>query len=107
MLKELRSSPRKLATVYRVGRDAWKTRAQAQQKRAKALAGKVRDLTVSRDLWKAKTKSLEDQLRQREAVSPSHATQEASPLATGGLIVRGSAAPPFCPLPNAKVSAPA
>ena len=103
MLKELRSSPRKLATVFRVGRDAWKTRAQAQQQRAKALAGKVRDLTVSRDLWKAKAKSFEDRLRQLEAVAPPIVTHEAAPPVIGC----GSAAPPFCPLRNAKVSASA
>ncbi len=108
MLKELQSSPRKLANVFRIGRAAWKARAQAQQKRAKALAGKVRDLTASRDGWKAKAKALEEQLRQRHPTAQTHGSVPAEPGPAAGLpIVRGAAAPPFCPLPNAKASASA
>ena len=66
MLKEFCSPPRKLVTVLRKGRDAWKVRAQKQQQRAKALDGKVRDLVRSRDHWKTKAKKLKQQLRELE-----------------------------------------
>ena len=108
VLKEFCSSPRKLATVFRQGRDAWKSRAQGQKQRAKALDGKVRDLTRSRDRWKAEAKKLKRQVRELEQADRAVAMADAGaePAAsTGTLATRGgSAAPPFCPLPSGKVS---
>jgi septal ring factor EnvC (AmiA/AmiB activator) len=104
MLEALRSSPRKLARVFQKGRDAWKERAQQQQRRAKKLDGKVADLTRSRDRWKAKAKQLEQQLRDLEAAKPSTDsadTENVTPVQAVARPVSGSsAAPPFCPLPN-------
>ena len=109
MLKELRSSARKLATVFRQGREAWKTRAQEQQQRAKKLDGKVRDLTRSRDRWKTEAKKLKQQLREREPAGRlgTSAVTRAEPAASaaGTLAIRGgSAAPPFCPLRSGRAS---
>ena len=112
MLTEFLSSPRKLASVFRKGRDAWKDRAQEQQRRAKALDGKVRDLIRSRDRWKAEAKKLKQQLREVEQtprpVAASAGTELAVPPvgATAGrpAIRGGSAAPLFCPLPSGRAS---
>ena len=112
MLKELRSSPRKLATVFRKGRDAWKVRAQEQQQRAKALDGKVRDLVRSRDRWKTEAKKLKLQLRELEQAGRSvaasagaePAAHPADATAVSPAIRGGSAAPPFCPLPSGRAS---
>ena len=112
MLKEFLSSPRKLATVFRKGRDAWKDRAQEQQHRAKALDGKVRDLVRSRDRWKAESKKLKQQLREleqapRSVVASTGTAPAAHPVgATAGqpAIRGGSAAPPFCLLPSGRAS---
>lgn len=112
MLKEFLSSPRKLATVFRKGRDAWKDRAQVQQRRAKSLDGKVRDLVRSRDRWKAEAKKLKQQLRELEQVArpvaASAGTEPAAPpvgITAGQPAIRGgSAAPPFCPLPSGRAS---
>ena len=57
------SSPIKLARAFLKSREAWKSRAQEQQRRAKALDGKVRDLGKSRDNWKAKAKEYQLQLQ--------------------------------------------
>lgn len=109
MLKELTSSARKLATVFRRGRDAWKTRAQEQQQRAKKLDGKVRDITRSRDRWKSEAKKLKQQLRELESAgragSAAEASHEPAAATAGTLAIRGgSAAPPFCPLRNGRAS---
>lgn len=112
MLKELCSSPRKLVTVLRKGRDAWKVRAQKQQQRAKALDGKARDLVRSRDRWKTEAKKLKQQLRELEQTGrPVAASAGAEPAAhpADATAVRpairgGSAAPPFCPLRSGRAS---
>lgn len=113
MLEGLRSSPRKLAQVFRKGRDAWKKRAQQQQRRAKQLDGKVHDLTRSRDRWKAKAKELKRQLRELEATAtPAGLKANGAPAGTGDpVLVRVAenhgglaAAPPFYLLPNDRAS---
>lgn len=99
MLTELRSSARKLATVFRQGREAWKTRAQEQQQRAKKLDGQVRDLTRSRDRWKTEAKKLKQQLRELELAGRPGAG------AAGTLVLRGgSAAPLFYTSPSGRAS---
>ena len=52
----------KLAEFFRSSRDRWKARSGKSQQKIKALDGKVRDLTVSRDAWKAKANDLKREL---------------------------------------------
>jgi len=65
------SSPTKLARAFRKSRDTWKSRAQEQQRRAKALDGKARDLANSRDNWKAKAKEYKQQLQASLIIAPT------------------------------------
>jgi hypothetical protein len=50
---EFKSSPARLARVFRRSRDTWKQRAADKQRALKKLRITVRDLTDSRDRWKA------------------------------------------------------
>lgn len=100
MLETLRSSPKKLARVFRKGRDAWKERAQQQQRRAKRLDGKVADLTRSRDRWKAQAKQLKRQLRELAAAGP--AANHTAPVNATTVPTITPHAPLFCPLPNGR-----
>ena len=50
---EFKSSPARLARVFRRSRDTWKQRAADKQRALKKLRITVRDLTDSRDHWKA------------------------------------------------------
>jgi arginyl-tRNA--protein-N-Asp/Glu arginylyltransferase len=50
---EFKSSPARLARLFRRSRDTWKRRAADKQRALKKLRITVRDLTDSRDRWKA------------------------------------------------------
>ena len=51
--REFKSAPARLARVFRRSRDTWKRRAADKQRALKKLRITVRDLTDSRDRWKA------------------------------------------------------
>src|SRR5947209_19286421 len=50
---EFKSSPARLARLFRHSRDVWKQRAADKQQAVKKLRITVRDLSESRDHWKA------------------------------------------------------
>jgi hypothetical protein len=50
---EFKSSPARLARLFRRSRDTWKRRAAEKQRALKKLRITVRDLADSRDRWKA------------------------------------------------------
>ena len=50
---EYKSTPSRLARVFRRSRDSWKRRAADKQRALKKLRITVRDLSDSRDHWKA------------------------------------------------------
>jgi len=83
---EFKSSPARLARLFRRSRDTWKKRAADKQRIVKKLRITVRDLTESRDHWKdvARQQSQEiaalcAQLEQtREELSAARRTQEGS-----------------------------
>jgi hypothetical protein len=52
-VKGYRSSPARLARLFRRSRDTWKHRAADKQATIKKMRITVRDLTASRDHWKA------------------------------------------------------
>jgi hypothetical protein len=51
--REFKSTPARLARVFRRSRDTWKRRAADKQRALKKLRITVRDLGDSRDRWKA------------------------------------------------------
>jgi hypothetical protein len=83
---EFKSSPARLARLFRRSRDTWKKRAADKQRAVKKLRITVRDLTESRDHWKnvARQQSqeiaaLRAQLEQtREELSTARRTQKGS-----------------------------
>ena len=102
MLEGMRSSATKLLRVFLKSRDTWKQNAAEKQRRLKTQAGKISDLTVSRDGWKAKAQRLQKQLRELEERQRSEfvGAVRSTPLAaaTGANHGQGELiAPPFCP----------
>ncbi len=83
---EFKSSPARLARLFRRSRDTWKERAADKQRALKKLRITVRDLTESRDHWKnvaaqqsQEIAALRAQLEQaREELSAARRTQEGS-----------------------------
>ena len=59
---EFKSSPARLARLFRRSRDTWKERAADKQRALKKLRITVRDLTASRDHWKAIARQQSEQL---------------------------------------------
>lgn len=75
---EFKSSSSRLARVFRRSRDTWKQRAADKQRALKKLRITVRDLSDSRDRWKAIARQrsqeiavLRAQLAQPSEVSPA------------------------------------
>jgi arginyl-tRNA--protein-N-Asp/Glu arginylyltransferase len=75
---EYKSTPARLARVFRRSRDTWKRRAAAKQRALKKLRITVRDLSDSREHWKAIARqqsqqiaALRAQLDQASEVSPA------------------------------------
>ena len=68
---EFKCPPARLARLFRHSRDAWKRRAADKQRALKKMRITVRDLTASRDRWRARARRqatqlarLQDQLAQ-------------------------------------------
>ena len=60
--REFKSTPARLARVFRRSRDTWKRRAADKQRALKKLRITARDLTASRDHWKAIARQQSDQI---------------------------------------------
>lgn len=58
-LSEYKSSEKRLLMVFKDSRERWKKNAAIKQKKIRSLSVKTRDLSISRDSWKAKSKELE------------------------------------------------
>lgn len=50
---------------YKESRDAWKEKHCEKQHYIRALKIRIRDLAASRDLWKQRTKELEDEIKKK------------------------------------------
>src|SRR5215217_2005498 len=59
---EYKSKPARLARVFRRSRDTWKRRAAAKQRALKKLRITVRDLSDSREHWKAMARQQSQQI---------------------------------------------
>jgi len=66
MTSKYKSSPSRLARLFRQGREKWKKKALDRQKKLQAADIKVRDLEKSRDKWKREAKELAKQNKQWE-----------------------------------------
>lgn len=62
-LSEYKSSDKRLVMVFKDSRERWKKNAAIKQKKLRSLSVKARDLSISRDSWKAKAKELEAENR--------------------------------------------
>lgn len=58
----------RLIAIFKSSRDSWKTKCVFKQKRIKALEVKLRDTVSSRAKWKHKTKLLQTQLANQNAL---------------------------------------
>jgi arginyl-tRNA--protein-N-Asp/Glu arginylyltransferase len=59
---EYKSTPARLARVFRRSRDTWKRRAADKQRALKKLRITARDLSASRDRWKAIARQQSEQI---------------------------------------------
>lgn len=66
-MSEYKSPVSRLARLFKRSRDKWRERAQAHQKRVRALETKVRDLSHSRAHWKQKAKQAQQELAALQA----------------------------------------
>jgi hypothetical protein len=64
MIANYKSSPSRLARLFKQGREKWKTKALDRQKRLQDADIRVRDLEKSRDKWKREAKELEKRNQQ-------------------------------------------
>jgi hypothetical protein len=116
-----RSPKRTLARAFRLSRDRWKKKATVRREQLKALHIRIRDLEVSRALWKEKALHLQRQLDERldreaalpqqqaqDAAGPSGAEQLAAAApAPGALQPAALSAPDSVPLPEQRRHTPA
>jgi hypothetical protein len=96
---EFKSAPARLVRLFRRSRDIWKPRAADKQRALKRLRITVRDLSESRDHWKAVAR----QQSQEIATSRLQLEQARQQLSAPGRMPTGSCA---APLPPAELSAP-
>lgn len=58
-MSEFKSTPSRLARLFRTSRDKWKEKALEKQRKLRALEVKVRDLSGSREYWKNRAMAAE------------------------------------------------
>ncbi len=58
----------RLIAIFKSSRDSWKTKCALKQKKIKALEVKLRDTASSRAKWKQKTKLIQTQLENQNAL---------------------------------------
>ena len=65
-MEGFKSSESRLARLFQKGREQWRKRATEKQKKMRGMEIKIRDLSPSRDLWKSKALSAQQQKEQLE-----------------------------------------
>ncbi len=58
----------RLIAIFKSSRDSWKTKCALKQKKIKSLEIKLRDTAYSRAKWKHRTKVIQTQLADKEAL---------------------------------------
>jgi len=66
MTANYKSSPSRLARLFKQGREKWKKKALDRQKKLESADVKMRDLEKSRDKWKQEAKELAKRNKQLE-----------------------------------------
>src|SRR6478609_9537729 len=89
---EFKSSPARLARLFRHSRDNWRQRAADKQRAVKKLRITVRDLCESRDHWKAVACGQSQEIAALR-IQFEQARQELSPLCSGQLAPAELSAP--------------
>ena len=76
---EHKSPPHKLIKFFKDSRDSWEKKAKERRKEIRDLEARVRDLGVSRDLWKGKAMIMANQVEttKEELLEAQHALTEA------------------------------
>jgi chromosome segregation ATPase len=64
--KDLKVLQSRLVRLFQKGREQWRKRAAEKQKKMRGMEIKIRDLSASRDLWKSKALSAQQQKEQLE-----------------------------------------
>ncbi|MTJ15217.1 hypothetical protein FJR11_22150 [Anabaena sp. UHCC 0187] len=65
-MEGFKSSESRLVRLFQKGREQWRKRAAEKQKKMRGMEIKIRDLSASRDLWKSKALSAQQQKEQLE-----------------------------------------
>ena len=65
-MEGFKSSESRLVRLFQKGREQWRKRAAEKQKKMRGMEIKIRDLSTSRDLWKSKALSAQQQKEQLE-----------------------------------------
>jgi hypothetical protein len=65
-MSEFKSTPSRLARLFRASRDKWKEKALEKQRKLRALEVKVRDLLGSREYWKKRAMAAEKGLSEED-----------------------------------------
>jgi hypothetical protein len=65
-MEGFKSSESRLVRLFQKGREQWRKRATEKQKKMRVIEIKIRDLSASRDLWKSKALSAQQQKEQLE-----------------------------------------
>jgi len=65
-MEGFKSSESRLVRLFQKGREQWRKRATEKQKKTPGMEIKIRDLSASRDLWKSKALSAQQQKEQLE-----------------------------------------
>ena len=60
--QEYKSPPHKLIKFFKESRDSWKITAKERRREIRDLKARIRDLEISRDLWKEKAKTTIEQV---------------------------------------------
>ncbi|MBO1048834.1 MAG: hypothetical protein HEQ10_22000 [Dolichospermum sp. DEX182a] len=65
-MEGFKSSESRLVRLFQKGREQWRKRAAEKQRKMRGMEIKIRDLSASRDLWKSKALSAQQQKEQLE-----------------------------------------
>ncbi|WP_168646502.1 hypothetical protein, partial [Dolichospermum sp. UHCC 0259] len=60
-MEGFKSSESRLVRLFQKGREQWRKRAAEKQRKMRGMEIKIRDLSASRDLWKSKALSAQQQ----------------------------------------------
>lgn len=99
-----RSPKRSLALSFRLSRERWKAKATSRLQQIKAFRVRVRDLQISRDLWKDKALHLQRQLEELQGQPSAGLQTDSQPVLLDPEAAAAPAEPPGAPADQPSVS---